>query len=355
MLEKSKLDILTVSESWLDNSVLPHEIEIPNYSVIRKDRNRQGGGVMQYISNNLEYKERPDLNHERVEAVWIELGTMEKDTKYLICSYYRSPEKDVNYFNDTIDMINKASNEDKEIIICGDFNWDYKLDENLSTNKVKQLEDLFVLHQMVHKPTRTENGDKIIDLILTSTPVNHIHTDVLPIGCSDHYMPYTIIKIKKVVKEHNYASIRCYKNFQVDDFLHDLELQRRLRTRNQVRNMSLNDLNNKPKEEIKDELDYRWKMWQEDFLKISHKHAPIRTVRMKQGVKCWITPDIAKQINKRDQMKITATTSKRQEDWDEYRVLRNKVKRMINREKKIHYKTLVNTKQSSTNFWKEIT
>ena len=356
MLKKSKLDILTISESWLDNSVLPHEIEIENYTVIRKDRNRQGGGVMQYISNSLEYKERSDLNHERVEAIWLELQATDNNTKYLICSYYRSPDKDVKYFNDTIDMINKASNEGKEIIICGDFNWDYKFDDSLSTHKVKQLEDIFVLHQLVQKPTRTEDGDKILDLILTSTPQNHIYTDVLPIGCSDHYMPYTIIKIQKQIKrDHNYASIRSYKHFQADEFLYDLELQRRLRTRNRGVQLSANNFTNKPKEDIKKELDQVWKLWKEDFIEISDKHAPIKTVRMKQNMRCWITPDIAKLINRRDQMKLTAKLTNNQENWNEYRNLRNKVKRMIDKEKKDYYKNVVNTKQSNTNFWKEMT
>ena len=355
MLLESKLDILTISESWLDCSVLPHEIEIPGYTVIRKDRNRQGGGAMQYISNNLEYKERPDLNHERVEAIWMELQAIDNDTKYLICSYYRSPEKGVNYFNDTIDMINKASNEKKEIIICGDFNWDYKLDENLSTHKVKQLEDIFVLQQLIQTPTRTESGDKIIDLILTSTPQNHIYTNVLPIGCSDHYMPYTIVKIQKLLKDHNYASIRSYKNFQVDDFLHDLELQSRIRQRNAEEEFSVNNLVNKSQEDIRKQLEHSWKLWREDFLKISNKHAPIKTVRMRQNMRFWITPEIAKLINKRDKMKSTAAATKHQNDWNEYRRLRNKVKRMIDKEKKDHYQTLLNTKQSNTNFWKEMT
>jgi len=353
ILTNSNLDILTISESWLDNSILPHEIEIAGYTTLRKDRNRHGGGVMQYIKNDLNFKERSDLEHENIEATWIEVPNITKNEKYLICSYYRSPEKQIDYFNDTIDMINKATNEGKGMIICGDFNWDYKLDETLATHKVKQLEDLFTMQQIVHKPTRTESGNKILDLILTTNPDNHIYTDVLPLGLSDHYMPYTVIKTNKTPQPHNYAIIRCYKNFQEDAFLYDLE--RQVTIRNNETATKYPPTTNKIQKDMEIELNYKWKHWKEDFLKVSNKHAPLRTVRMRQGGRNWITPDIAKTINRRDQTKARASSTKDPIAWEEYRYLRKQVKKMIDKEKKEHYKGLVQTKQSNTKFWKEMT
>ena len=74
LLTSSKMDILTLSETWLDQSIQPHEINIGGYRTIRKDRNRHGGGVMMYIREGIDYKERPDLEHERLEATWIEVS-----------------------------------------------------------------------------------------------------------------------------------------------------------------------------------------------------------------------------------------------------------------------------------------
>ena len=94
-----------------------------------------------------------------------------------------------DYCKDTIDMINKAADEEKEMLICGDFNMDYKLDENLGTNKVKQLEDLFLMQQLVSTPTRVENNtETIIDLILTTvliiTPIQvYFHWDIVTTAC----------------------------------------------------------------------------------------------------------------------------------------------------------------------------
>jgi len=272
--------------------------------------------------------------------------------KTLVCSYYRAPDKDIEYFNDTIDMINKASNEGKEMVICGDFNWDYKLDENLSSNKVKQLEDLFMMQQIVEKPTRTENGDKLLDVILTTSPQNHIYTDVLKFGFSDHYMPYTIVDTKKPAQNHNYVTLRCYTNFDEEAFLHDLEQQSvRRNAATRINFSSISD----DQEDAKRELENKWKNWKDDFLKTSNKHAPLKTIRMRQNGRVSITPDIVKIMNKRDKMKSLASSTKDPNHWAEYRHLRKKVNKMIQKERKKYYMNLTQSNLGTTKFWKEMT
>jgi len=344
LLLSSKMDILTLSETWLDQSIQPYEIKVDGYNTIRKDRNRHGGGVMIYIREEIDYTERHDLEHDSIEATWIEVPNLLRKEKTLICSYYRPPDKTSEYLEDTLDMMNKAANENKEMIICGDFNWNYNFDEDLANNQVKQIEDLFLLMQIIDKPTRTEYGDKILDLILTSSPNNHIYTNVLPLGCSDHYLPYSIINTTKPLQCHRQAKIRSYKDFNEELFLADLLKQR------QERNISSHETHNK-----QSELNKRWETWKDDFITISNKHAPLRTVRMRPHCRSWITTDIIKIMNKRDEMKTTATKSKKTEDWKSYRNLRNKVNKLIKEEKKKHYENTVQLKMGNTKFWKEMT
>ena len=45
--------ILGITESKLDSSVTNAEVNINGYSIIRNDRNRNGGGVACYIRNDL--------------------------------------------------------------------------------------------------------------------------------------------------------------------------------------------------------------------------------------------------------------------------------------------------------------
>ena len=56
------LSVIGLSESKLDNSVNDNEISIPGYDILRKDRNRHGGGVLAYIKNDLSYNIRQDLS-----------------------------------------------------------------------------------------------------------------------------------------------------------------------------------------------------------------------------------------------------------------------------------------------------
>ena len=51
----SNAAIIGITESKLDNSILNSEIDIPGYDVLRSDRNRNGGGVVCYIRQNICY------------------------------------------------------------------------------------------------------------------------------------------------------------------------------------------------------------------------------------------------------------------------------------------------------------
>ena len=42
-------DIICVNETWLDNTVNDHEVELDGYDLVLKDRNRHGGGVAMFI------------------------------------------------------------------------------------------------------------------------------------------------------------------------------------------------------------------------------------------------------------------------------------------------------------------
>lgn len=49
LANKTTAAIISVTETWLDSSVTNSEIKIEGYSIVRRDRNRHGGGVCTYI------------------------------------------------------------------------------------------------------------------------------------------------------------------------------------------------------------------------------------------------------------------------------------------------------------------
>ena len=51
----TKAAVISLSETWLDDSVLDNEIFISDYCLLRRDRNRNGGGVCMYIRNDIPF------------------------------------------------------------------------------------------------------------------------------------------------------------------------------------------------------------------------------------------------------------------------------------------------------------
>ncbi len=55
LLMFDKVDILAVSETWLDEMIQDEEICPLGYSIVRYDRNKNGGCVLLYLSDRYRY------------------------------------------------------------------------------------------------------------------------------------------------------------------------------------------------------------------------------------------------------------------------------------------------------------
>ena len=78
-------------------------------------------------------------------------------------------------------------------MLMGDLNYDYKLDEPLSSNPLHQIEILYGMRQLINSPTRvTLTTSTIIDVMFSTEHESHAVTGVYDISLSDHYMTYTI-------------------------------------------------------------------------------------------------------------------------------------------------------------------
>ena len=67
-------DVIAMSETWLDSSILITDISLPCYSEPhRLDRNRSGGGVLTFVKSNIYCIRRLDLESPNVEVLWLEM------------------------------------------------------------------------------------------------------------------------------------------------------------------------------------------------------------------------------------------------------------------------------------------
>ena len=89
---ENKFDILTISESWLDNSVTNLELEIPGYDLYRVDRqDKKGGGVCVYILQSYKTEVLWDISGISVAGfhqLWIKVQVRNLRS-LVICTAYR--------------------------------------------------------------------------------------------------------------------------------------------------------------------------------------------------------------------------------------------------------------------------
>ena len=114
-------DILCVNETRLDKSISDNIIKIHGYVCIRKDRNRNGGGVSVYIREIINFRSRSELKAESLEAVCIEI--IKPNSKpFAVIACYRPPNSPLDFFDQLESVVDTLDSEDKEIILIGDLN-----------------------------------------------------------------------------------------------------------------------------------------------------------------------------------------------------------------------------------------
>ena len=95
------------------------------------------GGTAIYVNRNFNSFERNDLkiNNEEYESVWIEINN--KGSKSIICGcLYRHPSNNSKEFLSYLEKcLSQLTKENKEVYICGDFNFDLL---NLENNHICQ-------------------------------------------------------------------------------------------------------------------------------------------------------------------------------------------------------------------------
>ena len=118
-------DIILGTESHLDEDFLDSEVFHKNYEIIRKDRNRHGGGVFISFRNTLLITEVTEATHNMSnECIIGKLETVNYPPLYL-GAFYRPTNNDENPLLELDKQIGFLTNNKHalpHIVIAGDFN-----------------------------------------------------------------------------------------------------------------------------------------------------------------------------------------------------------------------------------------
>jgi len=202
-MRDSKIDILAINESKLDNTINDHEVNIPGYEIVRRDRQingRRGGGVCFYLRSNLNFKVCEELMIDRLECLTVEISKPHS-RPFLVSTWYKPPNSPPDLFNDFENLIGNFDGSNRELYLVGDLNTNLLpgvADGNSS--KLINICEIFGLSQLITEPTRvTAQSQSLIDLCITNTPDKIVRAGIMPLGISDHSLVYLIRKTRYTI------------------------------------------------------------------------------------------------------------------------------------------------------------
>ena len=291
ILSNKALDILAINESKIDNQISNDEIHIHGFNIIRKDRNRFGGGVVLYIRDTISFSDRKDIIPDGLEMVCIELN-LPYNKSLLISTWYRPPNSHMNIFD-------YWRYEDKELILIGDLNCNVSKNvPDAHTCKLQFLCSLYQIDQLIKECTRlTPTSATLFDLILTNTPENISRSGVIHLEISDHSLVYAVRKFIPPKGRQKTREVRNFKNF--------------------IENNFIQDVSQLPWDIVYQFVDPNicWQVWKSLLLDALNRHAPICHKRIRNNSVPWINPQIKQLMRKRDYHKKQAIKHDSETQW----------------------------------------
>ena len=133
--------------------------------------------MLLYIKEGIQYTEITNLAGSEVEVVWTNIQC---DKQHLALGVmYRPPSSNYAYLKSMLDQIDNVFSCNENIMLMGDLNYDYKLDETLSSNRLQKMEILYGMRQLINSPTRvTLTTSTLIAVMFSTEHEYHVVTGV---------------------------------------------------------------------------------------------------------------------------------------------------------------------------------
>ena len=214
---KNNVDILLISKTKTESSFPTAQFHIDGYSICRRDRNENGGGLLLYIRDDLPLtllKIDPNF-----EAFYVELN-IRKRKSLLCCSY--NPNKNLinKHLDESSRNLDLLSSKYDNFILLGDFN------SELCEQPMRDFFHVYNCQNIIKEKTCFKNPHhpSCVDLIITNRPKSFQNSTVIETCLSNfHKMPLTALKIFYKKQHLNIVIYRNYRNFDNELFMNDVK------------------------------------------------------------------------------------------------------------------------------------
>lgn len=328
--ENSGVDIICISETWLNESTLDGIIMLNGYNLYRGDRVRHGGGVAIYVKNNLRSKFIVKSSpNDLVEHIFVEVTT--SNSKVLIGSVYR-PNRNI-CFNNFFNMLEMLTVSYTDIIVAGDFNSNIIVESSLLDN----MSYIGLLPTNTSEPTHfTHTSSSLLDIFFVSNKSKVLLYDqIIAPGFSKHDLIFISYEFGVDKADQKYS----YRNFKNLDY-HLLE-ERLL----QVHWDSIYDYTS---------VDDKLLFLQENIISLYNIAIPVKTRIILASSRPWFSADIKQAMQNRDVAYTRWKRFRMPDLYDEYRALRKVVNAKIRIAKIEYYSRRFNSALGSKLTWKTV-
>lgn len=207
ILDTEMFELVALNETKIDQFVKNDDIDHDCYDILRRDRNRHGGGILVYYKKTYQIVE--SIIDEKYELIYMKL-IIEKKTVNFIITYKPPTEKICDYLGYLEEFILRI-NLNYSTFLIGDLNLDLSSDKGGKLKDFMQALSLMNCVKELTPEVRDSNTGKIssylIDVIL------HNNDDVLNTNTVD--FPYSDHKI--VIANFNFKTIAIAPFFIVQE------------------------------------------------------------------------------------------------------------------------------------------
>ena len=337
LIRSRDVDILCVSETWLNANVLDTYIDIPGFKVFRNDGGK-GGGTCIYVNDILKVTKVTSRTQpcEGVEDLWLSIQHRMLPS-ILLGSVYRHPKASVKSFDYLLDIFSEMVLKSKPMFILGDLN----SDQLCQTSKLKQILKQIKLQQLINKPTRvTQSTATLLEVIITNKSEMVIESDVYPCEIGDHELISMNIDVSKPKRKPTYRAVRCLGTYSSDTFCNHL-----------LDNIpSLNDM-------LKtDDVNIQVSIFTDIFNECLNTCASVEATLMSRPSAPWINNEIKEEITKRDAIRKNLKKDRMNLILqNQFKCAKKKVKLMINKAKVGYFHEQINeNRKDGAKTWKTI-
>ena len=346
---QEQYDIIAVTETWLDGSISDECIELLDYQVFRKDRNRHGGGVLAYTHNSLAVTQRLDIENNNTEVLWLEVHAQNK--MFLVAVCYRPPgmneEACSNFIENLQEMLDVARiNNPDSIFLIGDFNdrcqdWDSPHNDSELKQKLYDWVTTNNMFQIIADPTYyTTHSANILDLCITDSPGFITDSGVLPpVASTDHCLIFCKFKFMYNKEKSYMREVWDYKN---GDFV--------------GLNTALSTAPWETGASVYDSIDDMALYWSDLFLNTCKDFIPFRKVKIRPRDKPWMTSEIRRLLRIRDRQFKRFKRTRRPEHEEVFKRARSDARKAMDQAKVAYREKLVEKLTDPTcsvkTFWK---